>query len=200
MFIWNANYRNKTMDTHACATNCHGFKIRPQRDVTYADLISICRDLNETFNYEYSFAPEPITDGFIYYKNFHNASSFGRAYKCMRLSSNRIKWISDEATIFDEWRECNDIFLKKKEQSYKNVYYVTLKAFNGAPGWTLDELKTFKQVFERNSIKVSCMPPAFHLDYGKYRKRYSFPWERKTDPTSERACKRSKPSSKFAFQ
>lgn len=159
-------------------TYCGGFKLRPQKDITYGDLIAICRSLNEKFNNEFSFAPEPISDGFIYFKNL-NANAMNGPYKCMRIGNNRIKWIGNMDTIFDEWENSNEIFIKKNKRfDNSTVYGTELKAFSGAPGWTLDELKKFKEVFQEFDIKVSKFPPAFHLNYKKYRKKYSFPWEK----------------------
>ena len=142
------------------STYTSGFNMIMDRDVTYADLIQICYDLNQLFDQQYHFAPEPITDGFIYFKNYKDDHS-GR-YKSMRIHPHRILWVNEE-TVFNDFLNNNDVFIPKtKKDVYSSIHPTKtttfLKAFRGAPAWTIDELNKFKTVFEKYGIHVKKMP------------------------------------------
>ena len=152
------------MDTIKIPTTyTSGFTLKPTRDITKNDLYNICYDLNKYFSTDYSFIPEPITEGGILFLKHPNKYNTNRAYKSMRFSSQsgRIRWpCIDEDNVMNEWKDNNDIIFKKYMRNDSNTKIGTfLKAFCGADVWTLEELKIFNRVFEKHGIdSFSKMP------------------------------------------
>lgn len=152
------------------ATYTHGFDLKSQKDITTNDFARLCYSLNKKFGVGYEFRPEPISEGGIIMKNFPNKKD--KMYKTMRIYINRNH--SDDYPIIED-----DTLEKwEKEEGVKLISSnrrigTFLKAFHGAPSWTLDELRLFKECFEEiGLIKTGRFPTKKSLTIKKG--QYSF--------------------------
>ncbi len=131
---------------HIITTYTYGYRLISKKDITKNDIIILCNMLNKEFENEspkIKFVPEPITEGGIQFIFEGNE----RWYKSIRLGirDKRGKWPYIElSTVFDEWNQNNDVVINKK-----NEFQLFLKAFHGAPVFTVDELKIFEKCFEQ---------------------------------------------------
>ena len=153
------------MNTIQVATTyTSGFTLKPTRDITKNDIYNICKDLNNYFSTDYSFIPEPITEGGILFKKTPNKYNTNKAYKSMRFSSQsgRISWpCINEDEVMNEWKDNQDILFKKYMRNDHSTKIGTfLKAFCGADVWSLEELKIFNRVFEKNGIDCFSKMPS----------------------------------------
>ena len=152
------------MNTIQVATTyTSGFTLKPTRDITKHDLYNICKDLNNYFSTDYSFIPEPITEGGILFEKTPNKYNTNRAYKSMRFSSGngRIRWpLINRDNVMNEWKDNQDILFKKYMRNNRNTKIRTfLKAFCGAECWTHEQLTIFNRVFEKHGIDCFCDMP-----------------------------------------
>ena len=135
----------------------HAFKL--EKNLTRANVVALCLDLNEEFKTEgFTFEPEPITDGFIYFTNYE-----GPLYKSMRMrSSGNIEWPWVPADVMSVWKEDNTVIYSAPTYAQrgmgcplKKIYHAKLKVSSGATAWTTRELQRFKSVFAEYGI-VPC--------------------------------------------
>lgn len=153
--------------TSIAETYTSGYYLILSRDITNKDIASICRDLNTAFNVdgitEYAFAPEPISEGGIEMVSWPGKT--GDEYKTMRIHfSSCGNWPFIErnnAVEFMDNLETQVIGLKTTNMRNKgrlapgNPISTCLKAFDGAPVWTVEELDIFAKVFEQYGITCS---------------------------------------------
>ena len=132
------------MDKKDIKTYGNGYKLLFLNDITKNDMINICLDLNKAFENKYEFEPEPIGDGFIYFKSFVNITP--QKYKCMRLMKLYYETEYIPKNVMCEWLNNNDIFIKKSLNK-KDKYRTFLKAFYNAEKWNKKELNIFLEVF-----------------------------------------------------
>lgn len=136
--------------------NDHAFKL--EKNLTRANVVALCLDLNEEFKIEgFTFEPEPITDGFIYFTNYK-----GPLYKSMRMIESICEWPWVPADVMSVWKEDDTVIYnvptythRVMERLFKKIYHTNLKASGGAPAWTTRELQRFKSVFAEYGI-VPC--------------------------------------------
>ncbi len=140
------------MDKKDIKTYGNGYKLFFKNDITKNDIINICLDLNNAFNNIYEFEPEPIGDGFIYFKSFVNTTP--QKYKCMRLMKQYHKTEYIPNNVISEWKNNNEVFIKKSLNK-KDKYRTFLKAFYNADGWNITELNIFLEVFNKYGI-IKC--------------------------------------------
>jgi hypothetical protein len=113
-----------------------------QRDITRKDFISICKELQCTI--------EPITGGgFLQMDN-------EAGYKTIRINVQGFPWITP--STMEEWENDETILISVGTKS--NTF---LKAYDGAPAWSIGELEYYKEVLEKNGIKCTKMPTARSL-------------------------------------
>ncbi len=125
-------------------TYTRGFDMKFQRTITRKDFISICNRL--------ACSPEQASGGgFLQLDN-------ELGYKTMRLHIQGFPWIT--STTMEEWQ--NDESDLIKEGTKTNT---TIKAFHGAPAWTLEELQYHKEILEEYGIQCLKMPTARALVY-----------------------------------
>jgi len=143
------------MTTRIC-TYTTGLNFKTERIITKNDIINLCNLLNNKDEYSSlcEFKPEGITEGGILYKfkNEHDK----KFYKSVRLGicNNIGKWCWINENVMTEWLDNDDIIFNK------NVKFTTfLKSFNGAPLFTIEELKLWEQCFNQIGIvKVGKYP------------------------------------------
>jgi hypothetical protein len=116
------------------------------------------KEYNKAFGGEYSFRPEPISDGGIVFKSWPGKNP--EQYKTLRLHTHGFPWITEET--FQEWKTCDEA----KELLFLDTYnyqrigrkpppqQTTLKAFRGAPKWKVEELHIWTRCFEEVGITV----------------------------------------------
>ena len=123
------------------STYTRGYSLIAIKDISSKDISELCRFLNVSFGDGYLFEPERITEGGILMKQWPNKGDI--MYKTMRMSfginGSKWPWISthdptNEYTILD-----------KTICTHGTEISTFLKAFHGAPSWTIDELRKFEQ-------------------------------------------------------
>ncbi len=154
-------------------TYSSGYDLRFAKDITYSDYWIICQKLSTKFNQhfdiqdeqeKYLFKPEAIDEGGIQMVNFPQKTA--KMYKTFRhhinlgTSGNYIQvnwpWITEES--LKKWKDSNDLLIPEKSRAT-----TVLKAFYGAPIWTLKELKIFKEILSEFGIKCVNCPKARDL-------------------------------------
>jgi hypothetical protein len=147
-------------------TYCHGFNIKITEDVRKSDYIKMCEAISEGINNlnnsNIKMQPEAISEGGMVMTGLDNKEW----YKTMRHATYKWEWINDDT--YDKWKSSDEILwnagTKSKYASHQPSTVTTyLKAFHGAPVWTLEELNIIKEVFEEYGFKVTKMPKKTHL-------------------------------------
>jgi hypothetical protein len=153
-------------------TYTEGPHLKFNRELTKRDYIALCESLSRTFNEtfrvtdpvaKYVFHPDSVTEGGFFLFNFPDKR--GEMYKCMRHhlyaptkggAPPPPSWpfIEDQETVTHDWTQASDQTLVPQA----TVAYTTLKAFYGAPVWTLQELNICKMVLARYDVKLTRMP------------------------------------------
>ncbi len=158
-------------------TYCRGLQCKFTKNITKKEYIEICEELNvgfaEKFGGSYSFQPESITEGGLVMVQF--PSKDGRMYKTMRhrlVYNNRLgmrtciswPWIGGDETI-EAWKLDESVLIPSGTESD-----TFLKAFHGAPCWSIAELILVREVFLKHGIKSAKMPKQGDLlsSSGKY--------------------------------
>tara|TARA_B100000768_G_C11202562_1_gene342393 strand:+ start:300 stop:746 length:447 start_codon:yes stop_codon:yes gene_type:complete len=140
-------------------TYTNGLCFKTERKITKNDIIIMCNLLNS--NSEYSnlctFRPEGISEGGIIYDFKDNSQN--EWYKTVRLCVNHGntggKWDWVNENVMTEWSDNDDIIF------YENSIFTTyLKSFNGAPLFTIDEIKIWENCFQQIGIVRSGMYPS----------------------------------------
>lgn len=143
------------------------------KNITKHEYITLCNilsnKLTELYNETVIVIPEAIHEGGLQiltkdfintgkYKSFrhHFINNIGYSYKYPFINHDEsVKWLNNNNILFPKILEAD----------------VTLKAFYGAPVWTIKELKIFKKCFEKFGIKYIKMPETniklIQTDYNK---------------------------------
>lgn len=147
--------------------------------LTTKHIVQLLDSAHKLFGHGYQFEPERINEGGIRMTKWPDYTStmakYPHAYKTMRLGIHGWPWIpcSQHKTIVDKWRDGEAIsFTPMHIQTGTGpTYHTFLKAFRGAPCWTLKELALWKQAFESlilrlgsGGVKVIDMPKAKDLE------------------------------------
>ncbi len=134
-----------------------GFTIKTNNNITKNDIITMCKLLNSKDEYSNlcEFQPENICEGGILFKFKNNFDN--KLYKSVRLGiydESKGKWYKINNNYLTEWIGNNDIIFNKN-----NKFTLFLKSFNGAPIFTLKELKLWVECFNQIGIvKVGKYP------------------------------------------
>lgn len=128
------------------STSTWGFDVIATTEVTKAMIVNVCHDLSERFNEifktdEYQFRPEPITEGGIKFVAWPGKTE--RQYKTLRFHFNLDKWPIVRGDVMETWSNNSDVIFRPRPKFAAELY---IKAFYGAPKWTLQELKIFADV------------------------------------------------------
>lgn len=134
-------------------TLCSGFTLESFEPLTTRKIVKICEELKKKFGEGYEFEPDISLEGGIEFKSWPGKIS--KQYKSFRFHISHFynigKWPFIENNTFLKWiieKEKNEIIFECSEISKKLVISSYLKAINGAPIWTIDELKIFSQCFK----------------------------------------------------
>lgn len=140
------------------STYCCGLTLKTENEITKDDIITMCKLLNSKEEYSdlCEFQPEGKREGGILFKFKDNLDK--EWYKSVRLCVNQNfsegKWYRVNDNYLSEWTGNNDIIFHKN-----NKFTLYLKSFNGAPVFTLEELKIWEECFnEIGIIKVGKYP------------------------------------------
>ena len=135
-----------------------GLTLKTERIITKDDIITMCKLLDSKDEYSNlcEFQPEGITEGGILFKFKDNLDN--KWYKSVRLCiGHRVskgKWYWINENYLSEWTGNNDIIFDKN-----NKFTLFLKSFNGAPLFTLEELKIWEECFNQiGIIKIGKYP------------------------------------------
>jgi hypothetical protein len=148
-----------------------GFTLKTKKIITKDDIITLCNLLNNKDEYSNlcEFQPEGITEGGILFNfNKDNVNCKKEWYKSVRLcvtsalqkgpynmtfrGGGKWYWINDD--WLSEWTGNNDIILNEN-----TTFEFNLRTFNGAPLFTLEELKLWEECFNKIGIvKVGKYP------------------------------------------
>ena len=113
--------------------------------------MKMCELLNSKEEYSdlCEFQPEPISEGGIVYKFKNNKDD--KWYKSVRLCVDRGftmgKWYFVNEDRLSEWIGNDDFVFRDNSE-----FTVFLKSFDGAPPFTLEELKIWEQCFNQIGI------------------------------------------------
>ena len=133
------------------STYTSGYTLKTERNITKNDIITMCKLLSSRDEYSNlcKFQPEGITEGGILFKfkeGFDN-----RWYKTVRLcvyrAESRGNWPWINENVMTEWIDSNDIIF-----NINNKFTIFLKSFNGAPLFTIEELKIWEDCFNQIGI------------------------------------------------
>ena len=158
-------------------TYATGYKLKFTKNVTKSDYIKICNKLTEHLNEEYKnnnkslqliqIYPELVSEGGLFFKGNDYKDP---KYKSFRHHIDNIKWsMANYQTIMTDWENNNEIFINAKSSAL-----TCLKAFGGAPRWTVKELSIFKNVFSEFGITCGRMPSDKKLDSVKLNNKRKF--------------------------
>ncbi len=144
------------MDTYT-----NGLQFKCNREITKNDLVTLCELLNTRPEYvdTVEFKPEPIGGGgFIYI--FKDPSL--RGYKSVRFHADKWHWVREN--VMTEWSGNHELVLKDKRK-----FGTFLKAFQGAPVFTMEELKIWEECFAQIGVtRVGRYPAKKYLSEKKF--------------------------------
>jgi hypothetical protein len=136
----------------AAFTYTGGFRIKTPSDITSKMMVLIIDQLHVTFGPGYSFAPEAISEGGILFADWPGRQE--GEYKTLRIqlfeSGSAWPYISD--TTLTEWRAGLETIIFRKGCNKYLQGGTFLKAFHGAPCWTIAELRSFRDAFAHAGI------------------------------------------------
>tara|TARA_Y100000389_G_C17392660_1_gene480754 strand:- start:541 stop:1047 length:507 start_codon:yes stop_codon:yes gene_type:complete len=160
-------------------TYASGLTLKTKQKIIKNDIITLCNLLNNKDKYSNlcEFQPEGITEGGILFKfNKNNVDYKKEWYKSVRLCVGSAlqkgpynmtfqeagKWYRIYEGSLAEWDGSDDIIFNEN-----TTFSTFLKSFNGAPLFTLEELKLWEECFNQIGIvkvgkypsKKSLMPP-----------------------------------------
>ena len=128
-----------------------GLTLKTERIITKDDIITMCQLLNSKDEYSNlcEFQPEGITEGGILFKfKDHLPDTWYKSVRlCVRTGCSKGEWYWINDNVLSEWSKNNDIIFNKN-----NKFTLFLKSFNGAPLFTLDELKIWEECFNQIGI------------------------------------------------
>ncbi len=146
------------------STYTSGYDLTATQDITCNDIALMCMDLDAKFNDhfhsdQYRFVPEAITEGGILMWKWPGKKEDGKSmYKTMRIFfRNGWPWIRhDKDCCVEKW--LGDGTVIRRDQTnlhlgpgiplfpHQNSLPINtfLKAFHGAPSWTVEELQLFE--------------------------------------------------------
>lgn len=140
---------------HNHRTYTYGYSLLSTKVIQKKDFVLLCELLATEFNKyyntnTYSFEPEAISEGGIVFGNFRGDNNNPK-FKTMRLHTitelGKYGWINKN--VMEEWKNSEDILCNNNQK-----IGTTLKAFYGAPLWTINELKMFEKCFNIIGWKI----------------------------------------------
>jgi len=153
-------------------TYTNGFYARAQANVTRHSIVRLIEEMHREFGPGYTFVPEPISEGGVQMVHWPNISATAKSeghYKTFRFQWNgdgeeKWPWIEDPATVVTRWSAAPDVPIWASVEPRRGIcvdrkpqlrrFGIFLKAFHGAPCWTLSEVKSLANAFQRAGFRV----------------------------------------------
>ncbi len=152
------------MTSSETQTHTEGPTLRAKDFVSSMDFVQLCKNLAIEFGEGNVFLPEADYRGGIRWETWPGDDMNSRTYKSMIINvhghygSNGVKcvWPSvSTMSVMKEW-EANDFLLIRP--SKVNRIMTHLRAFRGAPVWTVEELRKFKKCFKTFGLEMGKLP------------------------------------------
>ena len=144
-------------------TYCDGPTYKIHDKLTRKDIILVIDALNEIFGQGWNFQLEPITEGGIEVVQWPGKPK--HAFKTLRFIHDKIQWPWITSLSAAEWRESDKVVLEGC------VFDTYLKAFFGAPCWSVRELEKWNRAWARvgvTVVKKTLYPKHKYISYGGY--------------------------------
>ncbi len=135
------------MEEGQTTTYCVGFGLRMARDVTFGDLRRVCARLNAKFGQGHEFIPEAITEGGIEWARWPGKTA--GMYKTFRLHCHEHKYPTLQERGGETTAEEHVAYPMPRTR--KKRMGTMVKAFGGAPVWTLKELRALADALEQEA-------------------------------------------------
>lgn len=161
-------------------TYCSGPDLSSTSVITTKSIVTLIDTLSELFGPGYVFEPEPITEGGIVMTSWPNKESTPKkgnndCYKSFRFHfPDHGKWPFIRRNTLESWRntEAEPIWSPKVHQVKKKtvtelIGATWLKAFNGAPCWTPEEIDRFVLALEEIGFTAKNLPKKENLESWK---------------------------------
>lgn len=152
-------------------TYTEGFVFETKKEITKKDYINLCKLISAKLNKHYDcdedekiyIVPEATTEGgmkFMWKK-------MGKKYKTIRHHCHQkpekgaiggsweVGWPRIKENTYAEWSVSDEVLFPEK-----TIGETFLKAFDGAPVWTMEELMILKVCYEHCGIMCKKMPKA----------------------------------------
>ncbi len=158
--------QQRNIEDNHFETYSSGFDVKAQQPITTKTIVGIVDDLKRLFGNQYDFEPEPITEGGILWTQYPGKTD--TSYKTMRFhfdsENGKWPWIH----TFLQWRNNNAQTIwsnppNQRGRTPKIEGGTFLKAFFGAPCWTIEEIDKFRSAFEHNGIQCLRNPAKSNL-------------------------------------
>ena len=133
------------MSAMPLSTYSFGYRLK-SGELTTKKLATLCEQLEASFGPGYKIRPEPIVEGGIYFTDYPGKEP--DHYKSMRFDLRGYPCVSD--TALDEWKKGPDRVLCQDVKGMPTK----VRAFYGAPLWTLRELETVRDRLRDLGIEV----------------------------------------------
>jgi hypothetical protein len=159
------------MTDDECATYCVGPRlvVDTKRNITSRTILDIITHLRIVFGPGYEFEPEDATEAGIVWVEYPGKTK--RSYKSFRfhfytaggwpvLNDERLdEWVHGERPEI-LWKFSDRRTDKEREEPIGSS---TLKAFYGAPAWTVKEVNLFRNAFRQHGVDSLSGPTAAAL-------------------------------------
>lgn len=152
------------MNSFEIQTCTEGPTIKVTNYITRMDFVELCRNLTKEFGEGHKFIPEAITEGGIRWETWPGDDMNSRTYKSMRIRVNNYygsngvvcKWPNiTTSTVMSDWESDDTILIRPSKTKRLDTF---LKAYRGAPVWTLEELRKFKKCLKQFGLEMGKMP------------------------------------------
>jgi hypothetical protein len=169
-------------------TYTSGFRMFTEFGITKRKYMELCdmltTEINKLNNSNIRIEPEPITEGgFVFrgldnimYKTMrhnmcglvdekiHKKHKSISTCRCSDMNARHLTWPTVCVSKLDEWRTSDEVIFPPNSFTFETVF---LKAFRGAPAWTMDELKVFARCLEKFGFVVKRYPAKKSLVSGR---------------------------------
>jgi hypothetical protein len=136
-------------------TYTSGYQLKCSRNITSEDILLLCELLEESpLGETMTFCPEAITEGGIRMKA-KDGSWAKYAYRSMRIYYSVQSPCIVEETVKEDWKNRDEPILLCMA---KDKIRTHLKAFRGAPLFTLKEIRIWKQCLEKIGFECKKEP------------------------------------------
>jgi len=123
-----------------------GLRLKTNKIITKGDIIELCEFLNQEYLGYCEFQPEGICEGGILYK-FKHEQGYKSVRLCVNFGNSFGKWYWVDDNVMSEWYRNDDMIFKAD-----NEFDIVLKNLEGAPQFTMEEIKLWEGCFQKIGI------------------------------------------------